>query len=387
MSDLSDFNKFFHHTQESNDDENDLMNKPSSVHQICPDKYSVSWKNQLKVDEKTPLIKKLASVLQQNSSTADVTIRIGDEEFNTSLLVLQCYSKYFQEISSISLKTIELPSSQISVDVFHKIGDWIIDNEKIIKRSDLMLMLRGAQFLKIHHLENQILHIIQDAKKFQENEALMLYLEANFLGCEQVKNLMITRVQKFFLTFVSCEEFVHLNENEIEKWLKLDTIALNNEIEAFYAVCRWMLYDWYSRKSSLRKLMKCMRFGLVEPWRIVELRMNKNQGKLKEILNDPKLQELLEQSLSYSTYKSCFPEENSEQFYDFISRFGFYELLPRTSMMDPEYLKNFKETPYTFADFENYLDIIRLNACENWKHNTIFDKEPETEFIMKIVNY
>lgn len=384
MSALSSFETYFDYNKDSEDEKQGDMKNPRSVHRICPDKHSSCWKYEPKVVNKTPLIEKLASALQRTSS-ADITIRIGNDEFSTSLMVLQCYSKYFQKVTR-SKNPIELPASQISIEVFHKIGDWMIDNKKIVRRSDLMLMLRGAQFLEISYLENQILHIIQDAEKFKEDEALMLYLEANFLDCDQVKTLMMNRVQKFFLTFVSCEDFVLLDQDEIVKWLKLDSMGLNSEIEVFYAACRWILHDWNSRKHLLNKLISCVRFGLAEPWRIVELRMNKNQGRLKEILDDQNLQEILEKSLSYSTYRSCFPEDGSEKFYDFLHRFNLEELHPRTAMKDPNF-ERFKESRYTFADFEEYLKITRGDPCGNWKKNTIFNREPNSEFIIDIQNF
>lgn len=340
-----------------------------SITRISVDGFVSTWKKQLNLVEKTPLIEKLASFLR---SAADVRIQIDKDEFEAPLLMLQCYSKFFQ--SKTGKKIIKLQASQINSETFQKITEWMQDPCKKVDRINLILMLKAARYLQIDILEQQILKLIADAQRFQESEALLLYLEASLFDCEDIKSLMIQRVQKFFLTFVSCEEFVELSVSEVENWLKRDNIGLNTEIEAFYVACRWLLHDWKGRKNLLMRLMNCVRFGLAEPWRIVELRMNRDHEKLNEILKNVELHEMLEKSLSYATYRCDFGDD-SQQFCDFLQRLNYEKLQPRIVMKDAVFTEDFRDIRYSFSDFENYLKILRSNACSSWKTNIISCKE------------
>lgn len=140
-------------------------------------------------------------------------------------------------------------------------------------------------------------------------------------------------------------------------------------------MARWILYDWDFRKIYISELAKCVRFGIIEPWRIVEYRMtNKSVGKLDAILKNDDLQRTLDQSLLYSTYRNCFSSDSSEQFTNFLLRFGFNKLHFRGQVIDPVWQKHFKATQYNYQQFEEYLNLIRLNATVSWKNNLIIVK-------------
>lgn len=181
--------------------------------------------------------------------------------------------------------------------------------------------------------------------------------------------MMMHRVQRFFMTVVCSEEFLLMEPFEVCSWLKLNNIGINSEVEIFYAACRWMFHDWEVRKEFLMELMKTVRFGLFAPWRIVEYRHNKNMGKLEKVLENTELQELLETSLSYATYRNCFQDDTSEHFADFLQRFRFNRLYSRETF-DRNWQMRFKDSPYTFGDFEDYLDEVRTTAIMNWKQRS-----------------
>lgn len=220
----------------------------------------------------------------------------------------------------------------------------------------------------------QIWNLIQDGEKFQESEAYLLYLEAKYCRCEKVQLMMMSRVQKFFMTVVCSEEFLMMEPYEIHKWLGLDSIGINSEVDVFYSAARWLLHDWELRKEYLMSLMKLVRFGLIEPWRIVEYRMNKNMEKLTQLLANDELQANLESSLSYAVYRVSCNDDSSERFADFLSRFGFKRFYSRDLMIDPLWQRAFKNSSYSYDHFEEYLNIVRSNAFVNWKNNFIVQK-------------
>lgn len=337
-----------------------------SIDRIAPDPYTESWKGEPEICEKSNLMQAVST--QFNKPEAyDVTIQIGDDSLHVLMVVLQCYSKFFQSRSTEE-KVIRL--TEMIPEVFLKIYNWMLSPLKPIERDGLIPLLMGAQSLQVRLLEQQIWNLIQDGSKFQENEAFLLYLEAKLWKCDKVKAMMMHRVQRIFMTVVSCEEFLTMEPQEIKNWLTLDSIGINAEVEVFYAVSRWLLHAWTERKKHLMELMMVVRFGLIPPWRIVEFRMKK-PGTLKDILDDPALQQMLESSLSYSIYRNSFSDDSSEQFADFLSRFGFQRLYSRDLMIDPLWQTHFKDSAYTYEHFEAYLNMIRANALTNWTKTMI----------------
>lgn len=337
----------------------------NSIKQICPDSSSNHWKNLPEINEKTTLMQKLSDIYHQDNTT-DVCIKIDDKIYNCHMLILQSYSKFFQSHS----KHEQFIQLDMNPEIFCTIYKWMLSDTKQIYRKGFVQLLIGAQYLQVDMLEQQCWNLIQDGSKFQEAEAFMLYLEARSPKCQKIQSMMLQRVQKFFLTVVCCKEFVQMEPDEIKSWLKLDSIAVNLEVEIFYSVARWVLYDWNARKMLLNDLMTLVRFGLMEPWRIVEFRSNKKTGKLKAILESNELQNMLESGMSYAIYRNSY-EDSSEQFADFLARFNYKRLNMRDLLTDIYWQQTYGKSQYTFEQFEEYLCKIRSNATNYWTNLSV----------------
>lgn len=185
-----------------------------SITRIVPDPFLNNWRKQPAIQDKSCLMKKIRRQMQSCESF-DFSVEIEDEIFNVMMLVLKCYSKFFLKLPTRE-KTIKLSTSQISSHSFIKIYEWMLSNIKEIKREDIIPLLKGAQYLKVELLEQQIWHLIQDGQKFQEDEAFLLYQDAKLWGCEKVQNMMIQRVQRFFLTIVSSQDFLLMEPDEVK---------------------------------------------------------------------------------------------------------------------------------------------------------------------------
>ncbi|CRK88723.1 CLUMA_CG002779, isoform A [Clunio marinus] len=353
-------------------DEDDIMTSKErvySVNRITPDPYIHCWRKQPKIHEKEMLMKLIYDQMKYQDSF-DICIEIGNAIFSAILLILKSYSNFFANREFADGACIKLSESRITRDTFTDIYKWILSKRKQIDREDIIPLLLGAQYLEVELLEQQIWNLIQDCEKFQEDEAFLLYQEAKLWKCTKVQNMMIQRVQRFFMTVVCSEEFLIMEPNEVMNWLRLDSIGINMEVEVFYAAARWMLFNWNDRKVYLMDLVKLVRFGIIDPWRIVEFRMNKKMGKLEVILNNSDFQDTLESSLSYSTYRNCFNDDSHDQFNDFLKRFNFKKIYPRDQMIDPMWQEYYKQTPYTFQHFEDYLKM----TLERRFHSLVYTK-------------
>lgn len=337
-----------------------------SINRIAPDSYLDQWESLPAIHKKSSLMQMVLAQVKETNSF-DIAIHIDDDVFNCFMLILQSYSKFFQT-RSCHEKIIKLSSLQITPSVFHKIYEWMLKSSKMIERDGLIPLLMGAQYLKVELLEQQIWNLVQDGVKFQECEAFLLYLEAKNWNCEKIKTMMMNRVQRFFMTVVCTEEFLLMEPDEIQNWLKLDTIAVNSEVDVFFSAARWLLHDWDERQKYLMELMQHVRFGLFPPWRIVEYQRNRNMGKLSPIMDNIELQKTLKSSLPYSVHLNNF-EADSEQFADFLTRFGFKRLRHRELLGQPWQLE-VTDSTYTFEQFEgSHLNTLKTNAFANWKKN------------------
>lgn len=61
---------------------------------------------------------------------------------------------------------------------------------------------------------------------------------------------------------------------------------------------RWLSYDWPSRESYLLKVISCVRFGLMPPWLLVDLRRNQHCTELQRILENRDVVKMIDDGLS-----------------------------------------------------------------------------------------
>ncbi|KAL7040076.1 hypothetical protein ACKWTF_000253 [Chironomus riparius] len=356
LDDISKCNK----SQVSDHKNTESDDVEQSINEICPDKYEFRWKEYPKLLDKDDL-KKLIIAEYKKSKSYDILVQIDEKKFECQLLILKCYSDFFAKRSKDE-KVIELNGTAINPNAFYSIYRWMISTSKKIERDGLIPLLIGAEYLQVSQLVEQCWNLIQNVNWFQEDQAYLLYKEARTWKYEKIQSMMMKQVKKIFLTVIATHDFVKMDKDEVKQWLQLENIGINSEVEIFYAAARWLLHDWNERQKYLMELMMQVRFGLFPSWRIVILRKNENTGKLQELLKNQELQKYLEDSMSYSIYRSCFEATDYPRFADFLCRFGYQQLFEREVIYDSYWQKWYKKSLYTFEDFLNYLKYIKSNA-------------------------
>lgn len=335
-----------------------------SIDQICPDRYKNEWRQAPKLEPRESLMKLIVNEYK-NPTTSDIFIQIGDVNFQCHMLILQSFSKFFLRLTK-KVKIVQFKVEDIQSDAFCRIYKWMISKSKKIERERLISLLLGAEYLEVDQLTHQCLNLIQNSDWFKEDQAYLLYKEALQWKCEKVQILMMKQVKKIFLTIVASRDFVKMTRDEVMKWLHLDNIGVNSEVDVFYAAVRWLLHDWQGREQYSMDIMKLIRFGLFPAWRIVILRKNENTGSMQQLLMNKILQKQLEDSMSYSIYRNCFEVEDFPRFADFLKRFNFEKLFERNLILDPYWQSTYKNSFYSYEDFQNYLNYIKSNALTHW---------------------
>jgi hypothetical protein len=333
-----------------------------SIDDICPDKAKLDWSVVLKVRPKENLPRHVIESFHHDSG--DITVQIGDEELSCHILLLQSYSTFFQRHSSHE-ERIQL--FDIETETFCRIYEWMKDDQKRIERQGLVKMLRGAEYLEIEFLSNQCWKLIQDSQWFCEDQAFLLFLEARMCRYKTIQRMMVQQLSKIFLTVVSTSDFLTLSVNEVSCMLKQDKLAVNSELDVFYAAAHWLLHDWNGRKRHVLDVMECIRFGLIDSTRIVIMRRNEDTGQLREVLKSKELQNALKEALNYAIYREKFERVNFPLFENFLSRFGYDQHFERCFVFDPHHVEWSETSCYSYEDFLNYLQVVKENASTHWR--------------------
>lgn len=71
-----------------------------------------------------------------------------------------------------------------------------------------------------------------------------------------------------------------------------------SEIEVLMAGVRWLYENWPARKSLAVEIMRCVRFGLISPWQLVDIKRNPDNAEILEIVNEPEIQQMVDDGLA-----------------------------------------------------------------------------------------
>lgn len=61
---------------------------------------------------------------------------------------------------------------------------------------------------------------------------------------------------------------------------------------------RWLHGDWDARKRFTVDVMKCVRFGLISPWQLVDIKRNPDNAEILQIVNEPEVQHIVDDGLA-----------------------------------------------------------------------------------------
>ncbi|XP_071646943.1 uncharacterized protein [Temnothorax longispinosus] len=283
----------------------------------------INWNNII-LPEKTDLYQELARRII-NYKNADCVVRIDHDEFHCHLLVLQSYSIFFDEKNR---KDIDLSGSSVTSKAFSIIYDWMIspinESYQLLRRDNILEIFMAAQYLGIKELEEQCWAFIDNDELFSEDTAFLLYLEAKKIGNTAVMELMVPRIMKFFLMLVSTKDFLELSTDELCLLLKSNYICVNSEMEVLMSAVRWLMHDWNERKQYMLEVLKCVRFGLIAPWQLVDVKRNPENPEFMELMSYPEVQKMVDDGLAFVIIKYWYGNQ-TEDYYHWIDLLGLSE--------------------------------------------------------------
>lgn len=239
------------------------------------------------------LIEKQLSTFQNS----DIQVIIDESIFSCHSILLQSYSGYFNQLS-LNTSEIILPSERVNSSSFIKIYEWMLADKPKIERPGIMELYVAAKFLKIENLILQIYGCFDNLECFSEDLAFVLYWEARSVNETEILALAMPRIKKFFLTMVATTEFLEMNFQEICEFLKMGSIGVRRETDVFFSGLTWLYHDWEDREKYVMDIMKCVRFVLMRPWELTELRNDNKSIEVENITKMPTVGKMIDNALS-----------------------------------------------------------------------------------------
>lgn len=186
----------------------------------------------LKIEQPSKLpLKAVLRYMVENHLKTSVQVKIAKLYFNCHVIVLQVYSKYFMDLPEIPL-VVTLPDDKVSQKAFLLVYQWMLSDNPRLDRKNIIAVFMAATYLRIDALLQHCWKYFEDTNCFNEATACIMYVEAkNNPALDIVRNLMLTRIHKFLLTFVATHDFLDMPISHVVYLLSSNEICVNTEVE------------------------------------------------------------------------------------------------------------------------------------------------------------
>ncbi|KAM8712173.1 hypothetical protein ACLKA7_012662 [Drosophila subpalustris] len=336
------------------------------------------WLN-IEQPSKVPLRSILRYMLENHLKTT-VQIEINKMYFNCHVIVLQSYSKFFMELEEIPL-VVTLPENKVSQKAFMLIYKWMLSDDPNLERKNIIAVFIAATYLRIESLLSHCWKYFEDINCFNEVSACIMYIEAkSHPALDIVRNLMLTRIQKFLLTFVATRDFLDVPLKHLVYLLSSDDICINTEVEILFIIVRWLGHDWKARQSNVANLIGCIRFNLMPLWYLLCVRRLETHKLIRQLVRLPKVDDIFNEAIAQIT-SSIYEEKMGENSMDhaFITRNAQQrrwirdEACPYFHLIGCPYTRNIN-----YSQFESYLTLLQQQPHDGWAKVQFLDlKNPK----------
>uniref|UniRef100_A0A1B6CM95 Kelch-like protein diablo n=1 Tax=Clastoptera arizonana TaxID=38151 RepID=A0A1B6CM95_9HEMI len=205
--------------------------------------------------------------LQSKRMLCDGIVRTSDGElFYIHRIVLCSISKYFKayftdclggglnEIKELKLDDVDSPSIKTIID-FAYTGKCKLTEENVF--NIIPVADRFCCFGLLNFCWKFLLQKINP-----ENCIGILKFSKHYFFCIEIQNKCWSYICGYFVeVYRTSKEFLQLTKQELSQILSDDRLNVNDEYLTFEAIQIWINFDPDKRKSDLKDLLKCVRFG------------------------------------------------------------------------------------------------------------------------------
>ncbi|XP_043064065.1 uncharacterized protein LOC108086623 isoform X2 [Drosophila ficusphila] len=329
---------------------------------------------------KQPLKGKMTPVLRyiiEGHLMTTVKIEINKMYFNCHFIVLQAYSSFFKELKQKPL-LITLPKDVVSQKAFMLIYKWMLSDKPSLERRYILDIFVAATYLRIDNVLEHCWKFFDEAKYYNEESACVLYVETrNHPALDVVRNVMLTRIQKFLLTFVATKDFLELPLTHL--------IYLISSSSILFMAVRWLGHNWSQRGEHAERLMSSVCFPQMPLWYLIYLRREEDNKIMLNILSLPEMDRRINEAISGITSRiyeeelavlegRAFKKENLS-----LKPTTTHRIWIRDSLCGYLHWTGCPNTrEIRFHHFEEYLTELQQSSPDHW--SKVKMKDPSKKF-------
>ncbi|NXN09992.1 KLH12 protein, partial [Indicator maculatus] len=165
--------------------------------------------------------------------------------------------KPYVDIQGLTASTMEILLDFVYTETVHV----TVENVQELLPAACLLQLKGVKQACCEFLESQL----------DPSNCLGIRDFAETHNCVDLMQAAEVFSQKHFPEVVQHEEFILLNQEEVEKLIKCDEIQVDSEEPVFEAVINWVKHSKKEREASLPELLQYVRMPLLTPRYITDV--------------------------------------------------------------------------------------------------------------------
>lgn len=218
-------------------------------------------------------IQSLVSEFFKKKEFCDVTIRIGNEIFESHRLLLAAVSEYFYVMFNGDLsekrkeKDDPIVLYDIDVDAFKTLLQFVYSGELKVMDSNCFALLRASDFflLRIPMVEQQCIDYIQirAQKAAPLSEVFALFRFACLREKTRLIDCVSLHIHKNLRFYLKDETFLEISREHLEVLLKFKKSDSNDDSLLFTLILQWVYHSHKERRECLNALMQNIDFTKV----------------------------------------------------------------------------------------------------------------------------
>lgn len=210
--------------------------------------------------------------LRKSGQLTDATIKVENQSFPIHRAIMSACSPYFRalftnELFNTNRREVVIPG--VSADVMRIIIDYAYTRHVDINAENVEILLPAADQFHVIGIVKKCCDFLT-AELGPEN-CIGIYKFSKMYFCHNLERTSFRYIMhNFYQVSTLSNEYLQLSADELADILSRDELNVKNEELVFDSVLRWIDYDAERRKSSMAKLLRSIRLGLLTTQYFVE---------------------------------------------------------------------------------------------------------------------
>ncbi|XP_052241378.1 kelch-like protein 10 [Dreissena polymorpha] len=215
---------------------------------------------------------KVLNELRQSAQLTDAIIKVENHSFPIHRAIMSACSPYFRslftnELFHTEMREVVIPG--VSADIMKIIIDYAYTRTININPENVELLLCVADQFHVMGIVKSCCDYLTGSLNVDNCVGIYKFAKAYFCHTLECKSFTVV-LQNFAHVAVHSNEFLQLSADELADIMSRDELNVRNEELVFDAVLRWIDFEPERRKSSIPKLMRSIRLGLLTTQYFVE---------------------------------------------------------------------------------------------------------------------